>query len=184
MEPAADVAVEQRRDDPAGDRSADDREAQLEAADARVEDRAGMLGEVRRMEEHVAEPAADDRTRHDAEDDEQEIVGAEAHRPGADRGQRDPEEDRGRDPEGLPANDPIAKMEIRVEIEGDDGERHGRSVPTGRVGPSGGLARACNQPNRSRRLCQLADTWRVVLTLTAESATRRSSGHRSRLWGR
>ena len=103
VEPAADVAVEQRRDDPAGERPADDREAELEAADARVEDRAGMRREVRRMEQDVAEPAADDRARHDAEDDEQEVVGAEAHRPGADRGERDAEEDRGRDRRASPS---------------------------------------------------------------------------------
>ena len=54
---------------------------ELEAADARVEDRAGLLAEERRVEEDVPEAAADDRAGHDAEDDEQQVVGAQAHRP-------------------------------------------------------------------------------------------------------
>ena len=54
---------------------------------------------------------------------------------------------------------------------------------TGLSGSEAPRVRATN-PIRSCQPCQLADTWRVVRTLTAESATRRSSGHRSRLWGR
>ena len=166
-------AVEQRRDDPAGDRPADDREAAARGLpDARVEDRPGCSAEVRRVEEQ--------RTR----------AGHRRPRPARRRGrrtgdrrrgrpivwapiacQRDPEEDRGRDPERLPATTPSADM-------GGTGQSRRRSLRSGHgrsVGRRGGSLRRGRPtvpaiPARfvpRSTLAQLADTWRVVLPLTA-----------------
>ena len=115
-------AVEQRRDDATGDRPADDHEAKLEAADARVEDRAGMRAKYCRVEQHVPEPAdrrpRPARRRGRRTGDRRRGVSSRA-----DRGQRDPKEDRGTRSRASQRTTPSPMMEVRVEVEGDHGER-------------------------------------------------------------
>ena len=131
VEPAAGPVVEQRRDHRPGQRTADDAERELEAAGGRIDDPAGIRSEERRVEEDVADPPADHGAGHDAEDDEEQVVAAKAHPAGDRAGDHEGGEDRDRDADRLEADEPVADLQQRVEVERDDGIRHGRQCSGG-----------------------------------------------------
>ena len=126
MHPASDRDLEQRRDGQAADDAADDREAQLEPAAPRVEEGRALRRVVVEVEQAVPDPAADHRARDDPDGDEDQVVGpqrrAARHEP------RDDErgDDDGGDRDRLPADDEATdEMEQGVEVERDEGGRHG-----------------------------------------------------------
>src|SRR4029078_11531163 len=103
----------------------------------------------------------------DSEDDEQQVV--EPQLEGANRqpGKDESREDRSGDPDRLPADGTIADVEQRIEVERDDGGRHGAGQCTGGSSPQTVPSRRCPaDPNRSTALCRLDDTPGVYSALT------------------
>ena len=149
----------------------------------RVEDRTGLGAEELRVEEDVADPATDDRARDDAEDDEQQVVGAEVHRPRADPGQDERREDRGGHAERLPADDAVADVEEGVEVERDDGGRHVAGQCSDRIRGGCGTWSREGAATAERRACQLADTFAVAPMLTAASRCATNMPPRTRFLG-
>ena len=150
-----DRGVEQPRHEAAADRAEHDRPGQGQPARARVEDHAGVRPVVVEVERDEREPAADHGTWHDPEGDEQQVVAAEMdsrprrivrvrrepHPTGERGGDQEGDEDRDRDPDRLPSDVPVADVGQGVELERDDGQRHGGSVAVaagaGSLGPAG-----------------------------------------------
>ena len=119
--PSSSAATRSRRDRPADDRESPARGCRRPGRGSLP----GMSVKVGRMEEHVAQPSRRrPRPGTTPSTTNRRVVGAEAHRPGADRGQRDPEEDRGRDAGASPANDTVTDVQDRVEVEGDSCHGH------------------------------------------------------------
>ena len=86
----------------------------------------GFAGEVLVVEEQVAEASRDDRTGHRPDRDEQQVVEPEGAAPGDQARDDERRRDRGREREGLPAHDKaLGQAEQGVEVERDDGDRHG-----------------------------------------------------------
>ena len=113
--------------------------------------------ECLRDRQRVADAAADDRTGHGADRDVQEVVRAQAAPASEDRGGGQAHEHDRRQRERLPAHAmSVAKTEQGVEVERDDGDRHGRrSVPAAEV--SACRQSACRLPGRRPRVARRHD---------------------------
>ena len=134
VRPACRRRAEQRRDDPRRAETAEHGASELEAPDRRVEDRDRPGLERVGHQQHVAEPPAHHGTRRRPDGDEEQVVGAQAMAAGHDAEGRQADDGDEREGERLPANGEIAELDEWVEVERDDGDRHGRrSVPAAQV---------------------------------------------------
>ena len=75
--PAPDRHVEQPGDEPAAERSQDDRAAERQATRSGVEDRRSVAGVVVEVKRDVGDPPAEDRSGNDPQGHEQDIVAAQ-----------------------------------------------------------------------------------------------------------
>ena len=86
------------------------------------------------MREDLPDPPADHRSRDDPHDHEQEIVRAHGGTPGHAGRQTQRHEDGRGQRNSLPADRDVAEAQHRVEVERDDGDRHGRECSRRHVG--------------------------------------------------
>ena len=78
------------------------------------------------MGEEVADPPTDDRAWHDPDGNERHVVGAKPARPSQDPGQDERRDDHDHQRDRSPTDGQIAEqVSERVELEGQDGDRHG-----------------------------------------------------------
>ena len=131
----------------------------------------------------VAEPPADHRARHGPDGDEQQVVGAQADARRARHagGRSGRATMTSREGERLPAHDEIAEPQEGVEVERDDGDRHGRrSVPAAQV--SAGRHLACRL--RGRRTRAAGHTMRGIRLTALGAQTVAMRGNTSVAGGR
>ena len=126
MEPAADRWAEQARDVAPGQEPADDRQSELEPADRWVEQTLRRRAECLRVDDQVPEPRADDRPGHDPDGHEGDVVGSQPAGTGEQTGQDQRRHDDPDERDRTPAHGQVAEqLDVGVEIEGHDGDRHG-----------------------------------------------------------
>ena len=136
VQPASDRRADQPRDDRAGQDPERHGEGQVQAALAEVRDDAGIQAVVVEVVEDVAEAAAEQRTRHDPDRDEEQVVGAQARRLHVRSGRRCELPDPGREDEASQEHDgdhdrldadgrEITQLHHRIERERQDANGHG-----------------------------------------------------------
>ena len=126
MQPATDGRAEQARDVASRQEAADDGEPELEASDRRIEQLLGRGAERPPVHDQVPEARPDDGARDDPDRDERDVVGSQVTRPGEQTGHDERADEDGDERDRPPAHGQVAEqLDGGVEVEGDDGDRHG-----------------------------------------------------------
>ena len=126
VQPAPHRRAEQARHVTPGQHATDDRQPELQAPDRRIEQAVGRRAERLLVHDQVSEPGPDHGPGDDPDRHERDVVGPQVigtgEKSGQDQGRDDDADERDRPP----AHGQVAEqLDVGVEVEGQDGDRHG-----------------------------------------------------------